>query len=93
MAASTQGVPGIAAEWVTLILMTLVNFGVLFLILLLMREVVTWYFKINVLVKEQQETNRLLAELVEQGKSPKAARPWLADARDASDGDEPPVIM
>lgn len=78
MPINAAGVAGFAAEWVTIILVALVNMGVLFLILLLLREVVTWYFKINVMVKQQEETNRLLKQLVDQASCAPQAQPFHA---------------
>lgn len=43
-------------------------------VFLILRELMCWYYKINERVKLQQETNRLLAELIKQNSGePKSA--------------------
>ncbi len=47
-------------------------FVVLFIVFLIMREVNLWYFKINYKIELQEETNRLLKQIVEDGKKPQS---------------------
>ena len=86
----------VGALWFTGLVTFLVFIAVAFLFFLVMREVMTWYFKINLLLREQQETNRLLRQLVDQGhRFPPATLQYAAppmDPRVIQPLPDPPVV-
>jgi cell division protein FtsL len=47
-------------------------FVVLFIVFLIMRKVNLWYFKINYKIELQEETNRLLKQLVDERQKPQS---------------------
>lgn len=42
---------------------------ILFIFFLIIREVITWYYKINLMVKQQNEQTKLLSQILDQLKN------------------------